>query len=176
MKILILSPLFPPDTGTPAAYVKELAGRLRDKDISLLIYGYLPEAVSTIPIRSIDKRQLLPLRLFRFTLALLKESKEAKHLIINNAPSVELPALIVSFIRPVNITLLLSDPVAEKASGHGLYKILHTLLKQRSRAVITLPQKSVYEKTETLPFTPFDDQKEQMREAWWREHVSTLIV
>lgn len=176
MKILILSPLFPPDTGTPAAYVKELASRLHHKDISLLIYGYLPESISTVPIQSIDKRQLLPVRLFQFTRTLLRESRDIKHLIINNAPSVELPALLVSFVRPLHITLLLSDPVAKKASERGLYKILHTFLKRRSQAIITLPPPTTYEKAETLPFVSSDTEKEAARESWWHEHINTLAV
>jgi hypothetical protein len=171
MKTLIISPLFPPDTGAPAPYTKELASRL-GQTASLLVYGHLPEAVPQVPVTAIDKRSNLPLRLFRFTRALFKHS-HASCFLVNSAPSVELPFLIFSLFTHPHFILLESDPLLEKKTRHGWYGLIHTLLKKRAHKVLVVSPEA-YTKAETLPFTPFDTELESKREAWWQAHLTEL--
>ncbi|MEN9920428.1 MAG: hypothetical protein RL538_321 [Candidatus Parcubacteria bacterium] len=177
MKILILSPLFPPDTGAPAPYTKELATRLgAAHEVKLLIYGYLPEGVENVPITAIDKRSTLLLRLIRFTKTLFAMSRECELIIVQNAPSIELPAFLISRIKKTPMLLIKSDPLAEERSKRGIYRLLHTLLSTRCDKTLTLPNASLYQKAELLPFTEFDTQTEAMREAWWKQHVAEIKV
>ena len=171
MKTLILSPLFPPDVGDPADYVKELASRLPSVDTTLLVYGYLPETVVGVTIKTVDKRQLLLFRLTSYTVSLFKASKNAELIIINNAPSTELPALIVSLFYTKPMLLCTSDPLAAKVSGRGLYGFVHMLLRRRCKKVISLPTDQRYKKAEVLPFATFDDAREVAREVWWQKHL-----
>lgn len=174
MKILILSSLFPPDPGSQAPYVKELAQRLSTEDTSLLIYGHLPEVVTGVTIEAVDKRRPLLVRLFAYTRALMKKAQEADVIIVNNAPSTELPAIIVSFIHTRKMILCESDPLAKAAAQSGLYKNIHTLLKRRCVKTVTLPEEAFYQKPEVLPFTAVHSDTVQARETWWEAHVKEL--
>jgi hypothetical protein len=174
MKILILSPLFPPDTGAPASYVKELAQRLTEKhETTLLVYGYLPEEVRGSNILSVDKRAILPRRLFSFTRVLLRQGAHDL-LLVNNAPSVELPLFLVSYVKKISFVLINSDPIATSASERGLYRLLHTELKKRAKKVVVLEDETEYKKAEVLPFVEFDAAREARRQSWWSTHTNDL--
>jgi len=176
MKILLLTPLFPPDTGDPADYVKELAARLTEHEVSVLMYGRLPESVPSATVVAVDKRQWLPLRLLKYAKALWLDSKAAELIIINNAPSTELPALLVSYFRPHKMLLCASDPLATTAAKSGLYKIVHQLLMRRCKKTIILPDGAVYKKPEVLPFTEIDESVYTKREDWWSNHINELTT
>lgn len=176
MKILLLTPLFPPDTGDPAPYVKELATRLHTHEVTALMYGRLPESVPNVTIVTVDKRQWLPLRLFKYTAALWLNSKTAELIIVNNAPSTELPALLVSFLRSRKMLLCASDPIATSAAQSGIYKIIHRLLNRRCLKTIVLPSGGIYKKPEVLPFVQNDEHEHTRREAWWNTHIIELTT
>ena len=131
MQLLLLAPLFPPDTGDPAEYTKELCMRLQGHGVTALIYGHLPEAVLGAKIVAVDKRQWLPKRLFSYTLALYKHVRTADVVIVNNAPSTELPLLLVSLFLPVKIILCESDMLAQKSAA---FHRLAPAPRHRSRA------------------------------------------
>jgi hypothetical protein len=173
MKTLIISPLFPPDTGAPASYVKELATRL-GTSTSLLIYGYLPEDVPTVSITAIDKRASLPLRLYRFTVALFT-SENIDCFLVNNAPSVELPFFIFYLLKRPCFVLIESDSLLQKSTLRGWYRFVHTYLSKRAKNVVVVSE-AIYAKAELLPFTEFDTVKESAREAWWQEHCNELTA
>lgn len=174
MKILILTPLFPPDVGDPAHYVKELCTRLAHNGPTLLMYGYLPEAVDGVTMITVDKRQPLWKRLFSYSIALFKVSKDTDCIFINNAPSTELPALIISFFRKRKMILCESDSLAITAAESGLYKIVNYLLKKRCKKIITLPSESVYKKPEILPFSTIEENVIKSHEDWWDAHVKQI--
>lgn len=175
MKILILSPLFPPDTGAPASYVKDLAERLAGEyDTTLLVYGYLPENVTGASISTVDKRALLPLRLLSYTKSLLQQS-DHNLVIVNNAPSIELPLLLVSLFKKNVYILIESDPIALKASKRGWYKVLHKIVQDRSKKIVVLAEETNYKKAEILPFVEFDAASEARRQTWWSTHLNHLL-
>jgi hypothetical protein len=175
MKILILSPLFPPDTGAPASYVKELATTVAQKhETTLLIYGYLPEAVESVSIQAIDKRSSLPVRLFLFTKSLLAQ-KNYDLLLVNNAPSIELPLFFVLLFKRMSFVLIESDPRALKVSDRGWYGWLHTQIKKRAKKSIVLNDEASYRKAELLPFVTFDETRETKRKLWWHTHSQELL-
>ena len=176
MQLLLLAPLFPPDTGDPAEYAKELCARLRGHTLTALIYGHLPELVSDVQLVTIDKRQWLPKRLFSYTLALYKNAKATGVIIVNNAPSTELPMLLVSFFLPVKIILCESDPLAQKSATAGFYRFFHTALVKRCTKVIVLPPMQLYKRAEVLPFSEQDKTQAEQRETWWQAHVTELTT
>lgn len=176
MKILILSSLFPPDVGAPAPYAKELMSRLKGHTVTGLIYGYLPESVQGVHITAVDKRTWIVRRLFLFTTALMQARKETDLIILNNAPSVELPMLLVSFFTKNTIVLCESDPLARQASKKGLYKLLHTLLVRRCKKVVVSPKEAHYTTPEQLPFVEIDPKLMHTLNDWWNTHLQELTT
>ena len=176
MKILILSPLFPPDVGAPAPYVKELLRRLKGHDVTVLIYGYLPELVPGVQMMAVDKRTWVIRRLVSYTRALLHARTEADLIIVNNAPSVELPMLLVSLVTRNTIVLCESDPLALRASKKGFYKVLHAQIIRRSKKVIVLPKETLYTAPERLPFETVDGEVIQAQDIWWKNHCIELTT
>jgi hypothetical protein len=176
MKILILSPLFPPDVGAPAPYVKALMSRLKEHALTGLIYGYLPESVAGVPITAIDKRTWVVRRLVAYTKALVHARRDVDLIILNNAPSVELPMLLVSLCTKNTIVLCESDPLALKASSKGFYKLLHTLLIRQVKKVIILPVEAAYISPEQLPFKDVDTTVVSTQNNWWHNHLHELTT
>jgi len=173
MKTLIISPLFPPDTGAPAPYVKELATRL-GTSTSLLIYGYLPERTQSVSITAIDKRASLLLRLYHFTVALFN-AQDVDCFLVNNAPSVELPFFIFYLLKRPRFVLIESDPLLQTNTPRGWYHFVHTYLSKHAKKVVTVSEAN-YTKAELLPFTEFDTAKESVRETWWKQHCNELTA
>ena len=174
MRILIVTPLYPPDTAGHAPYVKELAKRLSSKhEICILIYGYIPEHVSGATIVTIQKKLFAPLRLFQYTYTLWKLSSTADVVYVQNGASVELPTLVVSLLSGTRFILRLADLNALRtATTQRFHKQLLLLVCQFVQAVlidqqVQLPlfariQKSKIvkiafpqERPEILPFTSY---------------------
>ncbi len=176
MKILILSPLFPPDVGAPAPYVKALMCCLKGHTVTGLIYGYLPESVEGVSITAIDKRTWVVRRLIAYTKALVQARRDVDLIILNNAPSVELPMLLVSLCSQNTIVLCESDPLAIKSSSKGFYKLLHALLVRRSKKIITLPNETIYTAPEQLPFNTVDTLVTDIQNKWWHDHINELTT
>jgi len=175
MKLLILTPLFPPDIGAPASYVKTLLSQLTEHEVTLLLYGYLPEAAGKTNMIVLDKRQPRALLLIKSFFTLLKVGRKVDLIIINNGPSTELPAWAVSFFLNTPMILCQSDPLAIKTSSQGIYSLIHSLCTKRIRKNHILPEdEHQYLKAEKLPFTSFDTDAETKRQLWWKQHVLEL--
>ena len=72
MRILLITPLYPPDIAGTAPYVKELAERLASAHtVTILTYGHIPELVPNVIIHTVEKSSLLPLRIIRFCIKLI---------------------------------------------------------------------------------------------------------
>ena len=78
MRILIATPLFPPDTAPAAVYAKELAARLSGlHEVSVVAYSYIPEQVPGAQIHAVSKRQPVPIRITAFMAALFQKARHA---------------------------------------------------------------------------------------------------
>lgn len=176
MKILVLSPLFPPDVGSPAPYVKELLYRLRAHEAEALIYGYLPESVPGVSITAIDKRTWVIRRLISYTRAIIRSRAKVDLIILNNAPSTELPMFLVSLFTPNTIVLCESDPLAYKISNKGLYTLLHKLTVRYVKKIVVLPEETLYKTPEKLPYNSVDSEVAQRQDAWWTAHIKELTI
>lgn len=174
MKIIIATPLYPPDIAEPAPYVKTLAGKLvPHHSVTVVLYGNLPEEVAEVRYVCIDKRMPLPLRLWHYTRALLKEAQHADILYVENGASVELPAIVISLLfLSTPIIFHIGDVSAHKLAGKNkLYGFIERLTRLRAYATIEdvpLPR------PEILPLASYPQQAFVEYGASWKKHLEIL--
>ncbi len=118
MKIILATPVYPPEIGGPATYTKELALRLKDKhEIIIVAYASTSEVIPGTTLFVASKRRPLPLRLFKFTFDLFRASKGAGVIYVQNAVAAGLPAVFVSYLRSIPLVLkFVGDEAWERAS------------------------------------------------------------
>ena len=170
MRILIATPLYPPDTAPAAQYVKELALRLsHTHTITVLAYGELPEKVAGARIISVSKKRPLAVRLFAFTQALVQEVRRADIVYLENGASVQLPAFIVSFFTHAPHILHYGDTLAAKR--RGMTDVIDRITRTRvARIVRDLPQP----RPEILPFASHPTKALDAYDESWTRHIQTL--
>ena len=173
MRTVIATPLYPPDIGGAAPYVKELARRLSENHaVTIVAYGHLPEQVPGVSIVSVDKRRPLPLRLFYFTFALLKAVRNADILFAENGPSVELPVGVVTFFVQKPLLIHIGDKAAHAyARKHFLRRNIENFAFHRANKVI---EELPLEKPETLPFGSIPVSALETYGEPWNKHIDIL--
>jgi hypothetical protein len=174
MKIVVASPLYPPDIAEPAPYIKELATRLStEHEITVVTYGRLPEAAGRARIIAVDKRRPLPLRLARYTLSLWKHARKADTVYMQNGASVELPMLIIFFLTRKTFVLGLSDMRAHtQAKTHALHRTLeHAVTRRAGATVEDFPPV----KPEILPCSPTPEAELTAWNTAWEKHCTHLL-
>lgn len=165
MKILIATPLYPPDVAEAAAYSKELAQRLSGShEVTVLAYGKYPEPINGVKTISVDKGQPLLPRLAAFHAALQEAGKGADALIVVNGPSVELPALRYSLSATMPIIFALADTGAP-------WSPLQLLLGIRARKTM---REFPPPRPELLPLEPRPTKALEAYEQAWEHHLSAL--
>jgi len=173
MKILILSALFPPDVSPTASYVKNLATRLSKKSaVTVLTFGHLPEEITGVKVICVDKRRSLISRLSSFHKAFSQEAAKHDMIIVNNAPSIDVPVLITNPGTP--IVYIQSDYLAAQSTSSP-QKFLRSQMMDKAVRVIRLPKDPVYLKPEELPFAD-TAAAVATNEAWWQEHLTEIIL
>lgn len=121
MKILLATPIYPPEAGGPATYVRELSEHLHTvHDITVVALARHPVAFPGTRLVAVNKDQNIFLRLFQFTWTLIREAKHADVIYVQNAMAAGLPAAIAGMIRhkPV-IVKFVGDEAWERATQHG---------------------------------------------------------
>lgn len=195
MRILLVTPLYPPDIAEPAPYVKELAVRLCDThEITILAYNHIPEKINGVRIISIEKYMPLLARLITFMRILYSEAKRADIVYVQNGPSTELPLVFVSLLVRTPCILRLGDETALK---HGAttraYRALLLLAVRYARVVVTHRRTSEYThhiiplhdkksselsrplpRPEILPFAPFPHDSISAYKSSWDQHLTEL--
>lgn len=173
MKVVIVTPLYPPEVAEPAPYAKELARRLSQGDsVSVVAYTHLPEQTPGVTVEAVDKRRPLPARLYAFTRALLKAMDRADVVYAINGSSVELPVLVASYVRRTPLIFCIADHAAhERARYAGLSRTLEHLAFVRARTIVTeLPLK----RPEILPLDPEPTEALAAYETSWATHLTSL--
>lgn len=175
MKIVLATPLYPPDIAEPAPYIKELAKRLAKTDVvTIVTYGHIPEEVSGVRIYAVEKRRPLPFRLIAFTFALLKAIRDADILYAQNGPSVELPVLLVSFFTRARLFVRIGDEAAHRhAQSRLVRRALESLILRRAESIVT---DSPFARPEILPFAERPVSELAAFERSWDGHVSELVT
>ena len=173
MRIIISTPLYPPDIAEPAPYTKELARRLSaSHDVIIVTYGRVPEEVPGVKILVIDKRKPLLPRLFSYTLALLREARLANIIYLQNGASTELPAGIVARLTRIPLVAHIGDAIAdEKASKSVILRALQKFAFSRAQTILTETPPPHHE---VLHFEGFPAAALSAYEASWKNHLKQL--
>lgn len=118
MKIVLATPLYPPEIGGPATYTKELAERLRDEhEIIIVAYATTSEKIEGAELVTISKQRPLPIRLIKFTWELWRASRTADIIYVQNAVAAGLPAALVGLLTGTPVILkFVGDEAWERAS------------------------------------------------------------
>ncbi len=133
MRILITTPIWPPETGGPATYTKELAQRLKSRyQITILAFADEPEIIDGVRLVSISKKTSLLIRQMRYLKAAMTLGKKADLRYAQNAMAAGVPSVIAA--RLLNKPLILKfvgDNAWESAFRNGqTKKLLEDFLRQ----------------------------------------------
>ncbi|TSD03489.1 MAG: glycosyl transferase, group 1 [Parcubacteria group bacterium Athens0714_16] len=122
MKILIATPIYLPEIGGPATYIKELCARINNKhDITVVAYSDFGVAFPGIKLVKVTKHAPLLQRLIKYFLSLWKTSKDTEVMYVQNAMAAGLPAALVCVIRKIPfIVKIVGDEAWERATQHRL--------------------------------------------------------
>lgn len=171
MKIIIATPLYPPEIAEPAPYTKELAKRLaKDHEVTVIAYTHIPEKVPGVKIIAINKHWPLLIRLLNYIITLTKASRHADVIYVQNGASTELPAGIASLITRRPFIIHLIDEAAHKrAAENKILRYIERFAQNHSRKIITeMPR----QRPEILPFESPPDFTAYNKS--WNEHILIL--
>lgn len=192
MRILIVTPLYPPDIAGHAPYVKELARRLSDShSVTILTYNHIPERLENVEILTVPKKLPALIRILKCTHALMKAQKDADIVFFQNGPSIEIPLILASFVKHPPYLFRLGDetPLA-LARRKAFYRSLlngaiarsHTVMAHDADSMkLVSPEDKAWEcarphsRPEILPFSPHSQEALDAYDASWREHVHTFL-
>ncbi len=122
MRLLIATPLYPPDLEALAIYTKELATRLaQDHTVRLVTYGTIPETIRNVEITAVSKQLPIAVRLVKYTLELWKQSADLDFLYVADGASVGLPALLIGKLRSIPVIRFFLDDEARVRAERDLY-------------------------------------------------------
>jgi len=118
MKIVLATPIYPPEIGGPAIYIKELCERIHKKhDITVVAYTDVRNPFPGTKLVSVSKRRPLPIRLIKFFISIWKNSKTADLIYVQNAMAAGLPVALVSILRSKPFVLkFVGDEAWERAT------------------------------------------------------------
>jgi glycosyltransferase involved in cell wall biosynthesis len=121
MRIVIATPIYPPEIGGPATYTHELASRLsRAEQITTVAYADEGEAVAGTKLVLVAKKQDLISRLVEFFFVLLREARKANVIYVQNAVAAGLPAVLAGMLLKKPVVLkFVGDEAWERATQAG---------------------------------------------------------
>lgn len=172
MKIALATPLYPPDVEEPAPFVKEFARRLSEShSVTVLAYGAIPEEVPGVETRIVEKHAPVPFRLIACTFAIAKLLRENDVVVIENGPSMEVPALIALSFSRTKAVLHLGDARANFRAGRnwGL-SFVQNRLRARCASIDTIP----LPKPEILPFEATPSEQMAAYENSWEAFMHSF--
>lgn len=190
MRILIVTPLYPPDIAPLALYVKEVAYRLSvSHKVTVLTYSAIPESVPEVRIIPIAKNMPSMFRMIHMTQALIREGKKTDYLYVQNGASLELPVCIASLFIRKKIVFYISDTTALARSRRSLlctfvFQRLLTIAENVCTSIPHVFSSPQYLKTlvfqaplrrpEILPFAPYPKEAFLLYEKSWEDHIAIL--
>lgn len=173
MRIVLATPLYPPDIAEPAPYVKELATRLAElHTVTVIAYTRFPEKIPGVTIIAVNKQSVLPIRLITYFWTLLTKSAGADLIYTQNGASVELPLLILSYLRSIRLYVGMGDRGAHTRASHSpfLRFIERSLFARATRVIEKLPPP----RPEIIPLDPYPTDAMNTYEEAWATHVKEL--
>lgn len=119
MKILIATPIYPPEIGGPATYVKELCSHLSPTH-TITVVAYTDEHIAfpNTKLIAVSKQQSFFVRFPQYIWAVWKASKDADVIYVQNAMASGLSVALVSMMRGIPFVLkFVGDEAWERATG-----------------------------------------------------------
>lgn len=172
MKALIVTALFPPDVSEPAKYTKRLASHLSG-DVTVLHFGSVPEFVKNVSFVSVPKTRGRIRRFVSMTQGLFALAPKHDVLIIQNGPSVEIAALLVSIGKSIPSLLIISDePAHRRTRKNFITKLIHAALRSRCTVIehSELPQP----RPVIHPFKSYPASEIHTYEQAWDQHTQQI--
>ncbi len=122
MKLLIATPIYPPEIGGPATYTKELCHKLAGThDITVITYTNSAEAFPGTHLIPVGKGRPMLLRLAVFFVKLLQVARDHDVIYVQNAMAAGLPVALTSMLTGVPFVLkFVGDEAWERATQHKL--------------------------------------------------------
>lgn len=173
MKIVVATPLYPPDPATTAGYVKDLATRLATShEVTVVAYAHIPEAIAGVKIVSIDKRLPALLRLPLFLASLFRRSAGSAVVLAVNGPSVDTPLLFFSLVSTTPVIRLMHDQTSKREDGRSLFRrrMSASLQKQAYCVIETFPPS----RPEIHPVEPPPTANLSDYEKSWHKHLEDI--
>jgi hypothetical protein len=173
MKIVVATPLYPPEIAAPAPYVKELARRLSARhQVTIVTYAQLPEQIPGVRIIAVPKRHVLVARLLQYFFSLWRAVRSADVLYAENGTSVELPAGIVALLSRKPLIVHWGDRAARERAAHSsILRLIERFARARAKeAIADIP----LSRPEILPLEPKPEIELKAWETSWAMHLSTL--
>jgi hypothetical protein len=173
MRIILASPLYPPDIAEPAPYIKELASRLaKEQEIVVVAYTRLPEEVPGVRIVAISKHHPLLIRLIAYTFALWKEALKANIIYAQNGASVELPIGLVARLTRKPLIIGVGDKQAHQhATKKMLFRQIEHFAFSKAKNII---RSEPLARPEILPFEPVLESVFISYKNSWEKHIAEL--
>ncbi len=173
MKIVIATPLYPPEIGGGARYVKELAARLAaHHSIHVVTYAELPEHIPGVTVTSLSKMMPRILRVARFTTTLIIAARTADVLIVQNGSAAELPGLIAHLSTRTPLLFEYSDINEYRKKNRNMVRhLLDRTMQRYARHIFTdIPLK----RPEILPLEPYPQIALEQYEHTWKQHIARI--
>ena len=133
MKIIVATPMYPPEIAEPAPYVKEVSRRLSNEHvITIVSYANMTEGHPQATFVAVNKKDPLPIRLLKYAYTLFRVSRDANIIYVQGGTAAGLPAVIVGYIRSISVVLRFNEDEAwERAIQEGTTsKSLESFLKK----------------------------------------------
>ena len=124
MKILIATPIYPPEIGGPATYTKELCKHFASfHDITVVAYTNTNKSFPDTKLISVNKQKPLIIRLIKYFLEILKIARKMDVIYVQNAMAAGLPVALASMFSGVPFVLkFVGDEAWERAAQLRLTK------------------------------------------------------
>ncbi len=196
MKVLISTPLFPPEAHYPAKFSKSLAENISQyHEVSLLVFGDSPEQISSVNIVSISKKKNFLKKIFLFLQKSYKPISNSDIIILNQAGLFSFLTFILAKMKNKKIiTKIKEDEVEERkkqfqmSSNNPKIKLINLVQKivlKNSDTIIFdnenlknnlskkyfLPENKIYvlkhpKNKEVFPFENEEEEARKQKEEW----------
>jgi len=115
MRIVIATPVYPPEENKETPYLKELVARLQSRhQVVVVAYADYPENLFGVEVKKVSKGRNLIVRLLRFSIVLSRASAGADAIYVQEILAAGLPAVLVSLLKGIPIILKFSKAEVDR--------------------------------------------------------------
>ncbi len=122
MKIVVATPMYPPEIAEPAPYIKEVSAHLgKEHKVAIVAYASTSEKTANATLFTVNKRRPLPFRLLKYTYVLFEASQGADIIYVQGGTASGLPAILVGKLRNIPVVLRFTEDEAwERTTKQGV--------------------------------------------------------